>query len=511
MFYNEEREKNIALFKPLFKLDASTKEEYTDLPLRQLGLAVLLYILEHMYQNERTCTLEKISSFLRYLIFDQMGKELQEEEAYRLTQYVVAKQLMNDGKPHKHTYWDFNKKSQMQYTFHLIEIEEQGRKGLAHLRLSNECLDMLFKTKELYGELKLSVRALFFKQQMSKNVFDGALQELREMKADVQTEKEEIERLKKDIRRNVLDPAKKEKIEERLSSVNQKLENEKKVFLDMTSLVKDLLKDWDEGNLGEEKNHAFILVKKIQKQLVEMVSAHDELFGKKLELQKFTTEAIQSLITQSFSVRVNFREEVLKRVVEEGTPTENVWRMIAPLFTWQFNKSFHPGVVFEPQRVYKRRDTQEAETAVGVFDEEYEEYVRKKEEERDEKRVSRLESYFRFILTPLTHQKKISLSELVESISDQGLYQDLLSRGNFYPFILELHQFGEIELFKAEDSKTAVFSPLSKALMNVCEQDEGIYQLGMFSIGKGERNQPVFLRNGYVMSDFVIRRGNHEK
>ena len=161
-----------------------------------------------MLRNTKQSTYENIASFLREIILRHYHEDLTREEALELTYFLVKEGLMNQGQPHQYTYPDFERGENHTHKFHLVELAEYDvgeRKVL--LKLSTTGLDLLFKTKEIYNELQISIAQLYLRQQIQKGVFDGALRTVEELALAVRAEKERIQRLEQRIIQDVLQVA----------------------------------------------------------------------------------------------------------------------------------------------------------------------------------------------------------------------------------------------------------------------------------------------------------------
>jgi hypothetical protein len=82
---------------------------------------------------------------------------------------------------------------------------------------------MLFKTKEMYNELQVSITQLYLRQQIQKGVFDGALRSVEELALAVRNEKQKVRELEERIIRDVLQVAREKEIEAQLRRIDEQL------------------------------------------------------------------------------------------------------------------------------------------------------------------------------------------------------------------------------------------------------------------------------------------------
>ncbi|MCL0063140.1 Atg14 domain-containing protein [Peptococcaceae bacterium] len=94
--------------------------------------------------------------------------------------------------------------------------------------MSEHGLDLLFKTKEIYNELQISIAQLYLRQQIQKGVFDGALRSIDELDLAVRKRKQRIQQLERKIIKDVLYVAREDELKKQIDSINEQLEREKK-------------------------------------------------------------------------------------------------------------------------------------------------------------------------------------------------------------------------------------------------------------------------------------------
>ena len=137
---------------------------------------------------------------------------------------------MKQGRPHAFTYPDFETGTEKVHKFHLVELEDYDIKDRSvRLRLSTAGVEMLFKTKEMYNELQVSITQLYLRQQIQKGVFDGALRSVEELALAVKNEKQKIFLLQENIIRDVLQVAREKELEKQMERINEQL-SRKKLF-----------------------------------------------------------------------------------------------------------------------------------------------------------------------------------------------------------------------------------------------------------------------------------------
>lgn len=336
----EERMRNIAVFAPILELNQKTKYHY---PAAPLGVAVMLYILENMLRGEKNCTYEKIAYFLQDLIHNQYKDNLTYEQAIELSYYLVREGLMNQGRPHTYTYPDLETGTEKTYKFHLVELEDYEIKDkTVRLRLSTAGLELLFKTKEMYNELQVSIAQLYLRQQIQKGIFDGAIRSVEELALAVKNEKTKIRQLEEKIIRDVLQVARERELEKQMARINEQLHREKKVFRELEELIEHTMKELNSSNITEKEEQAIEKIIKIKRKLLDVIHEHESLFTDKIRIQQLMNHSIESMIITAFNTRVNFETEFLRPVVRRNLDIDVLKKILDPLLPVKRHTFFIP-------------------------------------------------------------------------------------------------------------------------------------------------------------------------
>lgn len=219
------------------------------------------------------------------------------------------------------------------------------------LKLSGVGLELLFKTKELYNELQVSITQLYLRQQILKGVFDDALGTVEDLRLAVNSEKEKIRALEERILRDVLQVAKEEELQRRLASINERLEQEKRVFLELDGLIRDTLAEYHSGKLTEKEEQAVEKITLLQHRMHRVMGDHESLFTDKIRLQHLMNRSVESAILNTFSTRVNFENEFLYPAIHKNWGLNKLKAILDPLLPLRRRAAFHPGRVFERQPV----------------------------------------------------------------------------------------------------------------------------------------------------------------
>jgi len=500
-----ERMNNIAVFTPVIALSQRTKYHYN---LPALGVAVMLFILENMLRVEKNCTYESIAFFLQHIVQRQYGEELNREEAMELTNFIVREGLMNSGRPHSYTYTDLESRSEKSHKFHLVELDDYDiRDKIVRLRLSTAGLEMLFKTKEVYNELQVSITQLYLRQQIQKGVFDGALRSVEELALAVRSEKEKIRQLQEKIIRDVLQVAKEQQLEKQLERINEQLSREKAVFNELQELIDYTMDEYHAGRLTVKEEAAIEKIAGIKRRLMDVIHLHESLFTDKVRVQNLMNHSIESMILTAFNPKVNFETEFLFPIVQRNVGIDLLKQLLDPVLPIRKPRTFNPGRVFEEQRLKSEAEERD-EQELPEIAEELERLEEERERERQAEKEKKLEKYFLLLLTPLVDQEEIRVSAVLRQVreNEPETYDEIINQMEFYPFIVQLHQMGSIPILASWETETMILDDLPRVLVRMAAQHTDIYKIKVFELLA--EDDVINLANGYVMSDFTVRRVN---
>ena len=122
-----------------------------------------------------------------------------------------------------------------------------------------------------------------------------------------------------------------------------------------------------------------------------------------------------------------------------------------------------------------------------LLQEAQEEAIRREEElERkiQAEREKRMEKYLLMLLEPLTVQEETTVSNVLENLrkKDPEEYNTLVNQLDFYTFVVQLHQMGEIPLLDLWESQTLVLDELPRTLVKIAAANRNIRDIRSFEL-----------------------------
>ena len=451
------RIQNVALFQPLFDLQRSRK--YPEYDALAIGFGILLFTLENMLIGRDHCDHQDLASYVRLMIAESYNVQLSENESSEMAYYFLDA-LRNNGRPFDLEFKDLETGGDVRCKFALIEVANYEIHGKMRFKLTDAGLDLLFKTKEIYKELRISISQLYLRQQIEKGVFHEALRTIDDLYVQVQDVHGKIERIRKLVLRNVSDVSVGNYIA-LMEEVTEQLRREKEVFSSLQTLLRETADTYRFRELNVKERESFNQLITVSTRLDLVVNEHNRLFTSKLSLGSLLEEAMLDSLANTFRVKVNFEHEFADQVIMENTPLDSLRQVLNPLFKCKRTPHFNLLRVLEPQSL-KSEDTEQQEMFSGPSEEDF---VRAAERERlmKQQRDARTLNYLAIILGALESQSEQSLQGILATLPTET-YVQVISEVEFYAFLVQLHQMGEIPLVVDEEMRSKIIDSESSNL-----------------------------------------------
>ena len=314
-----ERYKNLVLFMPIYQLRQATKYPYD---LMEIGFSILLYIIDKMLTDKGYVTNEQLNQFLSQLMKEAYKEELTYEEVNELRSYIVDEKLRNSGKDFLYEYTEFGKEEKNKIQFSLLETHNfklsDHLDNKVKLKLTEKGIELLFKTKEMFSEMQISITMLYFKQQLEKSLYGPALNTVKDLFFQIETQIRSIEDYEEKIKRNTLSVFNRKEIEERYENSYKQTLKEKEQLKGLREYVGNVVANYMSGNLTKKERKKLDTILLIDQYLNRSMSKHETLYSKKYDLLHTLTGSIQLLIENAFSRNFHFEQEILQAWVEKA-------------------------------------------------------------------------------------------------------------------------------------------------------------------------------------------------
>ncbi|KQL21227.1 hypothetical protein [Cytobacillus solani] len=505
-----ERYQNLVLFLPVYELNQGKNPKFKDLDLMEIGFGVLLFMLEKMLTERGNVTNEQLNQFLSQLMNEMYQEAYTHEEINELRNYIVDEKLRNNGQDFIYDYMDYQKKEIQYVRFKLIEYDNwtyaDHTNKEVKLCLSDKGIELLFKTKEYFSEMQISITLLYFKQQLEKGAYSQVLSIAKELLFQIDTQIRAMDEYGERIKRNVLSAFNQKEMKARLQRSYEQTKNEREQIADLQENVDRVKMNYINGVLDKKGTKNYDIVLEIDRLLQQAAPRHERLFAKKFRLLTTLTNSIQRLIENAFSRHFHFEQEVLENWVEKKITEEKIRKILKPIMPIKVPKAYNPLLSFAPQSI--RRKTEDLEEEIIELDEEEAQKQNQLVELREKQEFVLDKELLKFILLPLVDKEFYFVSDGLVSLRKTNFmaYVDLEEKHQqrFLELSIALHQ-SDYKKFELISEEELIWDTRETRLL--CEMTRG--HRGLLKIQEFEMyetNKTYTFLDGTIITDYVIRR-----
>lgn len=503
-----ERMKNLAPFIHLSK-KLGGAQKYENFDMVSIGFGVLLFILENMLIGREECSIDDIAGFLQMVIKDSYGVYLTQEEAKEMAFYIRDAISGSGGEVVDFKFKNLETKKDESIPLKFIDTSYYEIKKSARYKLTDQGMEVLFKTREIYSEFRINVTQLYLKQQIEKGVFSGALQTVNELNLQVRQLRERLESLLLNIRQNVL-AIDFEDLKKLFASIKEQFERERREFRNIKRILKEQRSNIEKINyndLGERELNNLEQIKLLSQRLDIATSEHDRLFNEKLDIIGEYLRTIEIRLRQGVSEYIDFEKSIFDVLISKNLEFDVLKSILSPLFVNKVSqKAFNPFKAFDYQRVKGEDEEEEGEK----IDIEKQMLIKEEEERKErEKRDEKIGAYLLAILEEAFEREVSSLSMAIKRISGEYL-KHVSYDFDFYSLIMILHQHKYIDFKDLDDI-------LNKMVRDTSSYNINIYYIfdRIFSKNPGLKklkslifistDKKIVFENKNEITDFIIR------
>jgi hypothetical protein len=501
----DERLENVSVFYPIFRLQGAQK--YPNYDILTLGFSLLVYILDTMLKGREGCDSKELALFLKELVNFNYGETLSEEEAGELTYYVLDI-LRNGGRPYEIIYRNPYKRIDRKIKVVLIEIASYMPNEPVKYRLSTQGLDLMFKTREIYKELRITISQIYLKQQIEKGVFHEAIRTVDDLSLQVRDLKDRIRLFMERVFKNVLDVG----IEGYINLYDEayeQIEKEHQVFNDIKNLLNNLyqsLQSIDPLQITTKERNDLEYVISLSKKLDNVINEHGELLKKRIDLGQKYFEAMENQFASGFKTKIDFEREIVDEIVKGNAGYKKVIGILSPIFSLKQHKFFNIHKIFEEQHIDDSAEEEDEsslidldEAAVSAADREKELIKVKRENYR---------YYAEILLSYLKEKTEGRLSEILQGLTPQDYYK-VINSFDFFSFLIILHQMKFVD-FKGADYNERNINygeekgiDLRDIIYRTRDRFEGLEDIDTLEVRGSD--EVINLENGFQVTDYIFR------
>lgn len=454
-----ERMQRLAIYEPLYVLKRKQKKDEKEqpIPYYELGMLTLLFFFENMIMRQKNCGTKELAAFL----YDTTQKRiaLKEESFEDLAREIIDVFRPPNGKRSSMSFYDWEKGQEENVYYSILKAAKSDlTTNTQYYALDESGLEIIFSSREYFSEFQISISQLLLRKQLEKGEFTGALRQIDEMSLAVETLRERLIKIKREVARSIVSEETYERYKNLIEDINSRLSRENEEFDELQDFVKQT-KDSLRYKVEDEKDRkAYELILKVDRGLENVHSEHGMLLQESIELRTKALEAAQQALYFIGIDSFNFAQDITGHLLGTPLPIEASKILFQPFSEIQRTREWYPLSVFGRQRIEKGEDKEKRKAFLESADEEM--------LNKDRAVVSK---YFKEIMTHtvklLDGRSCMTLEELIEAFVATEKTMHYLEERLFYDFWIILHQKSPIDLKEIEPD--SLLSGVKEALEGV--------------------------------------------
>lgn len=423
-------------------------QKYPEYDMITLGFGTMLYILENMLIGREECGMDDIAFFLQRTVDRVYRKPITLEEAKELA-FHIRDAIMGSGEIYSYEYMNLETGDRETIDVRLTDVAFYEIKKSSRYKLTEQGMEMLFKTREIYSEFRINVTQLYLKQQIEKGVFVGALQTVNELNLQVRQLRERLTGLVENIRQNVLG-LRFSTVRDVFEKIKDQLEKEHREFGNIKYILSEQRRNFEKINLSQftEKDRQSLNQIQLLSERLEMVAReHDRLFNEKLDIIAEYIRLIELKIRLGITEHIDFEKDILDPVIRNFPPVQRLHQVLAPLVSnIRRNRTFNimKALSIQGIRVEQEEETESVDVEKQL--EEREQELKKIAEERNRK----VKGYLKCIFDAVSKHGTISLGGILATFTRE-MYERACYDFDFYSIIVMMHQRGTLDFNAISD------------------------------------------------------------
>ncbi len=432
-----ERMRRLALFDPIYDLDRKreTDGNGTKIDLKGLGLLTLLFFFEKKIMRETRTGAAELAAYLQEISREQYA--LAPDRYEKLAHTIIQTFRPSTGKRRTYQFfnWETMQDEDMEYSI-LKDHNFDVKSNQQYYTLDEDGLELVFATKEFYSEFQLSINQLMLRKQLEKGEFDGALKQINEMRLNVESLYDRMEKLRYEIRRNIVSEETFERYQQLIEDSHLRLERENEEFNELRQFVQETQDRLAEKDFQKKERAAYTSILKVNKHLEEVHYEHAKLLDQSMDLKNHTLRAAQESLYYTGIDAFNFDQDITSRIIGTPLPLESMKGIVNPFLKVHEEEQWSPLTLFAEQNIQEERQESNDDQFINVADEE--------EESQHAKKVKEAYGMIMTMLIDAMEDGCHDLRTVMDWIDEHG-QSEWFQRRHFYDFWILLHQRSPIE------------------------------------------------------------------
>ncbi|KIO65789.1 hypothetical protein B4064_2480 [Caldibacillus thermoamylovorans] len=475
-----ERMRRLALFDPLYDLERKREVdlEGKNIDMKGLGLLALLFFFENKLIRESKTGVKQLAAFLKEMTHQVYILRDEKYEEYART--IIQTFRPTHGKKRSYEYFDWEKKETGVIEYSILKANNfDVQTNAQYYTLDDDGLELIFATKEFYSEFQLSINQLILRKQLEKGEFKGALRQINEMRIDVETLEDRMEKLKHEIQRSIVSEETFERYKQLLDDIYGRLEREDEEFKELRNFVKETRERLYAQDVHKKERNAYNYILKINRELEEVHYEHSHLLDQTFHLKNTTLMTAQESLYYAGMQSFNFDQDLVSRVVSAPLPMDAMKGLLHPFLKVEENRTWSPLTVLAEQNLVEEREEKVEYHFLDVND----------DNTNDPYRLWLTKKYgelMELFLQSYENNGVRTLSGFFAYLENQGM-EEIYHQRYFYDFWLILHQRSPVHHGNEDETsgKTVLgeaLSSLNGRVLIVTERNIIIQKVDRYSI-----------------------------
>jgi len=141
-------------------------QKYNEVDMVSIGFSVLLFILENMLIGREECSIDDIAGFLQTILKRSYDINMTQEESREMAFYIRDSISGSGGEVLEFKFKNLENNKDESIPIKLIDTSYYEIKKSARYKLTDQGMELLFKTREIYSEFRINITQMYLKQQI---------------------------------------------------------------------------------------------------------------------------------------------------------------------------------------------------------------------------------------------------------------------------------------------------------------------------------------------------------
>ena len=428
-----ERMRRLALFDPLFELDRKREQDLAAsvIDMKGLGLLSLLFFFEQKLMRQYKTGARQLAEFLKRLTESQY--QLEEADYEKLARSIIQTFRPTTGRKRRYPYfnWEGNQEDVIEYSI-LKANNFDIKTNTQYYTLDEDGLELVFATKEFYSEFQLSINQLMLRKQLDKGEFKGALRQINEMRIDVESLEERMEKLKHEIQRSIVSEDTFERYKQLLEDIYGRMKREDEEFTELRQFVKETRERLYSKDVHKKETQTYEYILLITSELESVHYDHSRLLEQTFALKNTTLITAQESLYYTGIQAFNFDQDIVSTILSKPLPSYAMAGILHPFLKVEENRIWSPLTIMAEQNISEEREEKVEQGFIELGRSESDDPYRKKLTEK-------YKQLMQDFLHAYESGRGKTLSDFLDYLDEIGSSK-MYTQRYFYAFWLTLHQ-----------------------------------------------------------------------